>query len=351
MIAKRHILRAMIVLAGGVGIITQLGRAETAGSNAVTERVMAHPRVAAAPGIVEPGGKEREISAQIVGVIKETRVEENQPVEAGQIIAVIDNMEQVARVASAEAQLALRQAELDRLLHGARSEELREATAALNEADAAMQYAHKEYDRRLPLVRRGFSPEAALDQAKTNYDSAIARRASVAERLAQLKNGARTEDLDAARARLKLADAELATAKAILDKTYIRSPVTGTLLRRMREVGETVSNIPPTVIAIVGDLRGLKVRADVDETDVGKVTKGQQVEIVSDAFPGKVFHGNVSWVSFRMGSKVVSTGRPADRVDTKILQILIDLDGATRLPVGLRVDAHLYESPAEAAAR
>lgn len=323
----------VLLLAAGAALLVAQSSAAATG---------AQHRVAAAPGVVEPSGKEREISAQVVGVIKEVKVDENQPVEAGQVIAVIENSEQTARVAAAQAQLTLRQAELDRLLHGARPEELRDAGAALSEADAALKFARTDFERRLPLARRGVSPQAVLDQAKTNFDSAEARRTSVAERLAQLRNGARSEDIDAARARVKLAEADLATAKAVLDKTYVRAPVSGTLLRRTREIGETVTNVPPSTVAIVGDMRALKVRAEVDETDVGKVSPGQRVEVVSDAFPGKVFNGKVSWVSRRMGSKFVSTGRPADRVDTKVLQILIDLDEGAKLPVGLRVDAYLF---------
>lgn len=299
-------------------------------------------RIAAAPGVVEPNSKEREIAAQIVGVIKEFKVEENDQVTAGQVIAVVDNAEQSARLASAQAQLALRQAELDRLLHGARAEELREAKAALAEADASFKFARHDYDRRLPLAKRGVSPQAVLDQAKANLDASEARRAVVAEKLAQLEIGARVEDVDAARARLRLAEADVASARALLDKTFIRSPVEGTVLRRGREVGETVTNMPPTTVAIIGDLHGLKVRAEVDETDIGKVTTGQRVEVVSDAFPGKKFRGAISWVSSRMGSKIVQSGRPADRVDTKVLQVLIDLDDDVKLPIGLRVDAFLF---------
>ena len=66
----------------------------------------------AAPGLVEPIGEEREIGSQVIGIIREMRVEENDKVAAGQIIAVVDNAEQVARLASARAELVQRKAEL-----------------------------------------------------------------------------------------------------------------------------------------------------------------------------------------------------------------------------------------------
>ncbi len=136
----------------------------------------------------------------------------------------------------------------------------------------------------------------------------------------------------------------MALAKALLEKTFIRSPVAGTILRRERIAGEPVTNVPPTPIAIVGDLRALRVRAEVDETDVGRVAVGQRVEITADAFPDQKFGGTVYRVMSRMGAKQVQTGRPADRVDTKVLQVLIDLEAGARLPVGLRVDAFFLAS-------
>ncbi len=297
-------------------------------------------RVAAAPGLVEPVAEEREISSQVVGIIREMRVDENQEVALGQIIAAVDNAEQVARLASARAQLTLRQAELERIVHGARPEERREARAELTEADASLDLARREYERRLPLTKSGASPQAVLDQATSNFNAGKARRAVLAEKLALIEAGSRAEDVTAARAQVRLAEADVALAEALLEKTFIRSPIAGTMLRRVRDVGEAVTNMPPTAVAIVGDLSRLRVRAEVDETDVSQIAVGQRVEVTADAFRGQKFDGTVYRVSSRMGAKQVQTGRPADRTDTKVLQVLIDLDAAVKLPVGLRVDAY-----------
>lgn len=303
-------------------------------------RTVSGHHVAAAPGLIEPAGEEREIGSEVVGVVREMRVDENQQVKAGEIIAVIDNSEQLARAATAKAEVSLRQAELERLVNGARAEEKREARAALSEAEASLDLARREYDRRLPLAKSGASPQSALDQATSNLNGSKARRAAMAEKLAVLETGPRGEDISAARARLRLAEANLALAEAMLEKTFVRSPISGTILRRLRVAGETVSSTPPTPIAIIGDLHGLRVRAEVDETDVGRVGVGQRVEVVADAFPDKKFGGAISRVSSRMGAKQVQTGRPTDRVDAKVLQVMIDLDAGTNLPVGLRVDAY-----------
>lgn len=334
---------ALVALLGSLAIgllLPSSSRAPTSALASPSRNAHSDRHVAAAPGLIEPVGEEREIGSQVVGVIRDMRVEENQEVNVGQIIAVVENSEQTARSATAKAEVALRQSELERLVNGARAEERREARAALGEAEASLDLARREYERRLPLVKSGASPQAALDQATSNFNAGKARRAVMAEKLAVLEAGTRAEDISAARARLRLAEANVALAESLLDKTFIRSPVAGTVLRRLRVAGETVTNMPPTPIAILADLRGLRVRAEVDETDVGRITVGQRVEVVADAFPDKKFNGTVSRVSSRMGAKQVQTGRPADRVDAKVLQVTIDLDAGVKLPVGLRVDAY-----------
>lgn len=305
-------------------------------------------RVVAAPGLVEPIDEEREVGSQVIGVIRSLNVEENDEVTAGQVIAVVDNDEQVARLASAKAELALRQAELDRVVNGARAEERREARAAVAEAEANLDLARREHERKLPLAMSGAVTKSALDQATSTLNANEAHRTVMAERLAVMEAGSRAEDVAAARAQLALAEANVALSQALLDKTLIRSPITGTILRRWRVSGEAVTNVPPTPIAIVGDLRGLRVRAEVDETDVGRVSPRQRVEVAADAYPGRRFGGTVYRVSTRLGAKMVQTGRPAEKLDTKVLQVLIDLDQGAKLPIGLRVDAYFLNEPAYA---
>ncbi len=304
----------------------------------------------AAPGLVEPAGEEHLVASQVIGVIKEMRVEENDTVEANQIIAVVENSEQAARLASARAELALRKAGLDKALNGARPEELRQARAALAEMQANLDLARRDYGRKQPLAQSGTASEAALDLALSSLNASEARKATAAERLALLEAGTRAEDLAAARAQVASAEADVALAESLLDKTLIRSPVAGTILRRLRVAGEAVTNVDPTQIAIVGDLKKLRVRAEVDETDVARVTAGQRVEITADAYPDRRFGGTVFRVSQRFGAKAVSTGLPAEKVDMKVLQVLIDLDPDVKLPVGLRVDAFVL-SNAESAQR
>ena len=118
----------------------------------------------------------------------------------------------------------------------------------------------------------------------------------------------------------------------------MRSPIDGVVLKLYRRLGETVSNLPPTPIATVGDLSRLRVRADIDEADVAQIALGQTVWITVDAFRDKRFRGTVAQIGYQLGRKNFRNDHPEERVDTKILEVMIDLETGVQLPIGLPVD-------------
>ncbi|HUO54271.1 MAG TPA: HlyD family efflux transporter periplasmic adaptor subunit [Rhodoblastus sp.] len=295
---------------------------------------------AAAPGLVEPFGEERDIASQVIGVIGQMLVEENDVVRANQPIAIVENSEQTARLAEGKAQLAEAQAELDKAINGARPEERREAEENVAQLDADLKMAGLEFERKQALLKHGDASQAAFDQSSATLRALKARRGAAAERLALIVAGTRKEDIEIARARVARLQADTDLAAALLDKTIIRSPIDGVILRRQRNAGEAVTNMDPTHIAIVGDVSRLRLRAEVDETDIGHIRVGQRIEAKADAFPGKSFGGTVARIAERLGSKRISTGLPSEKIDMKVLQVLIDLDPDVKLPVGLRMDVY-----------
>lgn len=338
------LLLALAAAGAGAFVLMPRNGVTQAPPNAVKPTPAPAHRLVAAPGLVEPAGEEREIGSEVIGMIREMRVEENDPVKTGDVIAVIENREQESRLAQARAELALRGAELERLINGARPEERQEARASVAEAEATLAQARREYDRRVPLAQTGAASASALDQARAAKETAEARLAALRARRALIEAPPRVEDVAAAKARVALALSQVAQAEAALDKTIIRSPIDGLVLRRLRVAGEAVGNQPPTGIAVVGDLSRLRVRAEVDELDLGRILVGQRVEVAADAIPAKRFGGAVARVAKRLGAKEVKTGRPKERADTKVLQVLIDLDPGVDLPVGLRVDVTFPEA-------
>jgi multidrug resistance efflux pump len=162
---------------------------------------------------------------------------------------------------------------------------------------------------------------------------------------------AREEDRSLGEADVELAQAQFSEAQARYEKTFIRSPIEGNVLRKHHRSGESVSNsstVPDPVLTI-GDRKTLRVRVDVDETDVSKVQVGQKAYVTADAFNGRKFWGHVVRVGQQLGPKNVRTDEPTERVDTKILETLVELDPGSRLPDGLRVDAFIVPDGREVA--
>lgn len=297
--------------------------------------------VIAAGGLVEPASEERVIIPQLSGRLARVLIEEGDAVSAGQLIAEIESAEYRAAVAVAEAQLAARTAELERLRNGARREDIDQAAAVLASARASESLADAALQRNEPVFARQLISRAQIDEVRAAADAARAERERAAAALALLRAGARAEDIAAATAAVEAAAAERDRARALFDKTQIRSPVDGIVLKRDLREGETVVALSPLPLARIGDLSKRFVRADIEELDIGRVRVEQRAHVLSDAFPGDRFEGRVVGISQRMGRRSQTSGNPAEKQDAKVLEVLLELDGQPSLPIGLRVDAFI----------
>lgn len=297
--------------------------------------------VIAAPGRVEPVSEEVRVGAELSGKLRDVSVEEGDRVEAGQFLAVLENDDYHARVALAEAQLTLKEAELRRVINGARQQERREALASIKEAEAVMENAHVELQRRQTGYAQGVFAKEEADRAEREFGVAKARYDMAVERHALVDDEAREEDRSRAQADVQLSRARLAEARALLEKTIIRAPLRGVVLRKYLKSGESFSDQRNIPILILGDDSVLRVRMDVDETDVSRVQAGQRAYVTADTFGGEKFWGRVVRVGDLLGRKNILTERPTERVDTKVLETLIELENGRKLRPGMRVDAFI----------
>ena len=133
--------------------------------------------------------------------------------------------------------------------------------------------------------------------------------------------------------------ADVTLAETMLDHTRIRAPIAGTILQVNAKVGELVVASPDQPLVVMGDMSLVRVRAEVDEQDVGKLRLGQRVFVRSAAYPGRDFEGKVAEMAPslalpRMGSR--GARRPTD---VEVMEVVIHLDGAVPLLPGMRVDA------------
>ncbi|BCS32334.1 secretion protein HlyD [Luteitalea sp. TBR-22] len=294
-----------------------------------------------APGRVEPVSEELEVAAEVSGRLESLRVEEGDRVEAGAVIATLERADYEARLATARAALAVAEAEEARLVNGARVEERREARFALEQADAALAQAEREHQRRVRAA--DVIPREELDRAASDVAIARARQAEARERARVVDAPARADERARARAAIQQARARVLEAEALLAKTTIRAPIAGTVLRVVRRAGESVSVEGPDGghVVTIADVSVLRVRADVDERDVAHLATGQRAYVTADAYGDRRFTGRVIRISEMLGRKNLRSEEPTEKVDTKVLETLVELDPGQRLPVGLRVDTYI----------
>jgi HlyD family secretion protein len=310
-------------------------------------------RLVAGPGRVEPISEDIQIGSELSGKLKSVNVEEGDAIKRGEVLAVLVNGDYRAQVISAEAQVSARQAALRKVVNGARHQERAQALSSVSETKAVMENANAEMERRRKLYEAGVTSREEYERFAREYDVAKAKYREATEYHSLVDDHAREEDQSLAEADLRLAQGSLEEAKARYEKTVIRSPIDGTVLRKHHRNGESVSNSStvPDPIVTIGDKNILRVRVDVDETDVSKVRLGQSAYVTADAFGDRKFWGRVVRVSEQLGPKNVRTDEPTERVDRKILETLVELDQGAQLPVGLRVDACIVGDREQASLR
>ncbi|MDO8932042.1 MAG: efflux RND transporter periplasmic adaptor subunit [Rhodocyclaceae bacterium] len=223
-----------------------------------------------------------QVGSQVSGQIKEILVDFNSPVKAGQLIARIDPETFQLRVHQAEADL-----EATRAAVAVQKAEVARSVANLMDAQ-------RDYERKKMLVEKGFISPADRDKAQTTYDAAKAAT-QVAE--AQARNS---------EAIVRQRQSQLAQARVDLERTAIRSPVDGVVVKRSVDTGQTVaaSLQAPELFIIARNLTDMQVEASIDEADVGRIRVGQKTTFTVDAFPGRGFEGAVMQV--RKAAKVES---------------------------------------------
>jgi HlyD family secretion protein len=292
----------------------------------------------ASPGRIEGKSDSIEVGAAIDGVIQSIPVREGEQVTQGQVVAVLDcrDLQSVLPVARAEAE-SLRQVR-ERLLRGSRDEERAAAAQKTAAVKAVLAQASAQLERNRKLAESDLISRDAYDQIRRDAEVAEAQYQG-AKHAEELVNApALPEEVARADSDYQAALERITLAEEKLGKCSVRAPADGTILRILLRPGESFALVSPRPVLTIADLSGRRVRAEVDERDVGKVHVGQRILVSSEAFSGRRFGGKVTRLSSVMGRKSVLTGDPADKSDRDILEVIAQLDpAATALPIGLRV--------------
>lgn len=298
------------------------------------------------------------IAFQVNGRVETVMVDEGQRVARGQVLALLEQNEFLARrdqasanlksaregltqieevlalnrallpteVERAAAAVQALEAQADQAEAGYRSQDVNRARLAVEEAKVALDNARKDKVRYDELFKRGVVAEKDKDAVDLRHESAEKEFGRAQEAYHQLKEGFRKEDIDAARARLaegraalklakenlkqivvfeaevkaagarvEAAAAALALAEIQLGYAKLPAPTDGYLVSRNVEPGEVVT--PGREVLSVADLSSVDLKIYVGETEIGKVRPGQPADVKIDTFPDRVFKGNVAYIS------------------------------------------------------
>ena len=334
-----------VVAMSGYAIFSHKGGAPAHSPQAAVPPENVSVRYVAAEGKVEAmPGCEVEVGSEIDGRIAEIAVEEGSYVGKGEIIVRLENGDIQARLKEARAELAVSRAKLKEVASGAREEEIRSADAVLEDALAEMQYNKTSLERYRELFKKGAVSRQLLDEKETSAKTSAARVKKASEEKRLLEKGPRPETLRLHEDAVRQAEAAVEYYSRLLDKTYIAAPITGKVIRKYVQKGEMVNkDVQPYVVAIA-DVDKLRINAEVDETDIGRMRIGDPVEVTSYAFQGKIFKGVVREISDYAGVRKVRPNNPARNLDMKIVQVKIDFKEKTPFRLGMTVDVKIKPS-------
>jgi membrane fusion protein YbhG len=290
------------------------------------------------------------VSFKVPGRIIDLPIEEGQSVESGALLAKLENADYLQKVRIDEANVKVRQADLALQLAGTRRQEINAAEQNVLNAQADLEQKKLDYARAEKLYKEDAISAQDRDLAATAWKRTDATLQAAKQKHNEAVEGARKEDIAIAQASLNAADANLGMSRVNLGYTVLRAPTAGVITVRQAELGEVV--VPGTPVVTLADLDHIWLRAYVAETDLGRIHYGQNAVITTDTYPGKQYHGRISFIASDAEFTPKSVQTYKERV-TLVYRIKIDIDNPNHeLKPGMPADAHIAlavnNSPASA---
>jgi HlyD family secretion protein len=294
---------------------------------------------------------EVQVAADVGGRLVDLRVSEGDRVAAGSVIAQLDVRDIDLQIARAKAERAAADAQLRLLEAGSRVEDIRQAQAQVDAAaaetaaaEAERRAAETDLQRFEALLQANAGSQKQRDDASARVNVARERERAAGDRvraaretLARFQAGARREDIDAARARVSVVDAQLAQlAKTRADAT-VAAPVSGIVTQKLTDAGEMVA--PRMPLLVITDLDHAWANLFVPEPLMPRVALGQAATVLTDA--GDQIAGKVTFIS-PQAEFTPRNVQTADERSKLVYRIKVSVDNSAGvLKQGMPVDAEL----------
>jgi multidrug resistance efflux pump len=287
-----------------------------------------------ANGVIE-APTQAKVAPVISGELIELALAEGHVVREGQVVARLDAAAIDAELEAATAAVRVAEASLARIRGGARPQEVNEARALVNKAKAAMDERKSDLDRYRALHEKQAAPLKELEAAQAQYDMAREEYQRAVQQAQIVEEGARHDDIEVARRKLDEARAAIKGIQTRKDKTVIRAPITGTVVRKLAYRGEIA--MPGVPLLHLVNLEKLEAVLNVEETYVDGIHTGQSAEIFVDAVPARPFAGKVTYIA-PVSSEQLKLSLLKEEEDTKRFHVKVQLEaGKARLRAGMSV--------------
>jgi HlyD family secretion protein len=229
-----------------------------------------------------------QVGSQVSGQLKEILVDFNSEVKKGQLIARIDPETFEYRVRQAQADLDVARAQAMTQQANVAAQRAQLAQVQVNVANAK-----RDLERKQDLIAKGFISSAERDTVLATYN-ALAEQVNAGKAQVQVAQS----NAVGAQAGVRQREAALSQARIELERTAIRAPVNGVVIKRSVEQGQTVaaSLQAPELFIIAENLTDMRVDTSIDESEIGRVRDGQKATFTVDAFPGRTFEGTVKQI-------------------------------------------------------
>jgi len=305
--------------------------------------VAVYARTVAGVGLVEASSENIAISTPVSGLCTQVYVKVGDQVRAGQKLFSLDDRDLQAELAVRRRSLDVAQAQLEKLLRAPRPEEVPVAEARVAEAEQTLADASVQQRLIESVTDRRAVREEDLQRRRIATKAAEARLRQAQADLALLRAGAWAQDISIARAQVALAEREVQRLRTDIDRLTVTAPMDGLILQSNIRVGEYAQSGPlAKPLMVFGSVSVLNVRTDVDEHEAWKVRPDAAAHATVRGSSGTRIP--LRFVRFEpyVVPKKSLTGDSTERVDTRVLQVIYQVDG-DRVPlyVGQQLDVFI----------
>ncbi len=296
----------------------------------------------AGAGVIEAETENIEIGSPVPGVVAEVLVQVGQRLKIDAPLFRLDDRAMKAELVSREANLSAAQAELDRMKNLPRLEQVAVNEAEVKEAQSIADRRKYEYDRLKKLFEENKASEMESVEAEHEYHSAQARLARAQAELKLLNAGAWKYDLAVAEAAVTQAKAQVEQTRTELDRLIVRAPMDCQVLQVNVRPGVFVAAPPVKPLVVLGSLDQLHVRVDIDEYDIPRFNSQAAAQAALRGVGRQVLPLRFVRVEPFVIPKRSLTGENIERVDTRVLQVIYEIDTQGHdLFVGQQVDVFI----------